>query len=164
MVAPKTSVPEKVGIRILGDSAENKYPLVPLLAIHVVERPEEGLEADQLFYNPRDLESMDSEAMLGLRNSIADMGLHTPLIVRAVTNDNTDLGKILHIDLVAGERRLRCLLKLYDENLEVYDWRTKTRKPAREVWTHVPCEVCYNISDDDALQIAWVENFQRQNL
>jgi ParB-like chromosome segregation protein Spo0J len=152
------------GIRVLGGSENNKYPLVPLLQIHVVERPEEGHDSEQLFYNPRDLDSMDSEGMLSLRDSIAKSGLHTPLTVRAITSDTSDSGEIIHIDLVAGERRLRSLFKLYEDNEEVYDWRTKERKPARQVYAYVPCEVWYNISDEEALSLAWMENFERQPL
>lgn len=163
MKTSRARAAKAVGIKVLG-GADNKYPEVPLMDIHVVERPEEGHEEEQLFYNARDLESMDSETMRDLRDSIAESGLHTPLIVRAITGDKTDDGTIVHIDLVAGERRLRSLLKLYEDNTVVYDWRTKTRKGAQEVWTHVPCEVWYNIPDEEALSLSWVENFIRQNL
>lgn len=155
----KTKGKAKQVISVLGGT-DSQYPLVPLLNIHVVERPEEGQEANQLFFNPRDLDSMDSEQMSSLRNSIAESGLHTPLIVRAITDED----KIVHIDLVAGERRFRSLLKLYEENGLVYDWRTKSKKPAQQVWSHVPCEVWYDISDEEALSLAWIENFERQNL
>jgi ParB-like chromosome segregation protein Spo0J len=143
----------------------NQYSLVPLLDIRVVDRPEEGHEHDQLFFNQRSLDSMDTEQMLSLRNDIATSGLHTPLIVRAITTDKTDSGDIVRIDLIAGERRLRSLLKLYEDNPLVYCRRTKTTKPAQEVYgLNVPCEICYNISDEEALGISWRENFQRQNL
>lgn len=154
----------RTDIRILGNSVDNKYPLVPLLKIHIVERPEEGSESNQLFYNPRDLESMDGEAMTSLRSSIKDTGLHTPLIVRAITSDGQDGSPIVHLDLVAGERRLRSLLRLYNDNPMVYDWRTKTQKSAREVYEYVPCELCYNISDEAALSLAWIENAEHQPL
>jgi ParB-like chromosome segregation protein Spo0J len=158
------SVSKNAGIKILGNSVDNRYPLAPLFDIRVVERPVEGQESTQLFFNPRDIESMDSENMRSLRTSIAQTGLHTPLIVRAITENSEDDGIIIRLDLVAGERRLRSLLCLHESNEPVYDWRTKTFRPAQEVWDFVPCEILYNISDEEALALAWMENFERQNL
>lgn len=151
-------------IRLLGGSEDNKYPLVPIPAITVVERPEEGKESEQLFYNPRSIESMTSEVMLRLRESIRRDGLHNPLLVRAYTQEGVAGAPIVRIELVAGERRFRSISCLYEENSLVFDWRTKTMRPAQQVYSHVPCEVLYNISDEEALRHAWTENDEREDL
>lgn len=165
MARSATSEFSKVAqVRLLGGSADNKYPLVPLSAITVVERPEEGKESEQLFYNPRSIESMTSDVMLKLRESIKRDGLHNPLLIRAFTIDDKDGAPIVRVELVAGERRFRSISCLFDDNEEVFDWRTKTDKPAREVYSHVPCEVLYNISDEEALRHAWTENDEREAL
>ena len=67
----KGKVNGKVAITI-GDSA---YPTIPLNKIQVVERPDEGEEHTKLFFNPRFLESFDSESMKDLRQSIQQIVL-----------------------------------------------------------------------------------------
>lgn len=49
-----------IGVRITGDGM---YPLVPLHAITIRERPEEGRESEQLFFNPRDYDSFSADEM-----------------------------------------------------------------------------------------------------
>lgn len=141
---------------------DSQFPLIPRRLIEVVERPEEGKEGDQLFYNPRGLEAMTGDVMLKLQTSIQRDGLHTPLMVRAFT-DETSEGSVRY-ELVAGERRFRSLDLLCEANTPVYDWRSKEMRPAREVYDTIPCEVFYNISDEEALRHAWTENDERENL
>lgn len=151
-------------IRLLRGSEDNQFPLIPRESIQVVERPEEGHESDQLFYNPRSIESMASEVMTKLRESIRRDGLHNPMMVRAFTEGSLPGTPIIRVELVAGERRWRSIDALCEENSLVYDWRSKEMRPAQDVYGHIPCEVFYNISDEEALRHAWTENDERENL
>jgi len=151
----------KKGVKILG---EGTYPLVPLKAIELAERPEEGKESNRIFFNPRALESFDSKAMTELRESIRQDGLVQPPVVRVSTSNNKKDGDILRVELVAGERRFRSISKLWEDNAECYDEDSQQMRPAREVYEHVPCKVLYNISDQTALRIAFKENNEHKSL
>lgn len=153
-----------IGVRITGDGM---YPLVPLHAITIRERPEEGRESEQLFFNPRDYDSFSADEMGKLRRSIARDGLHSPPMVRVFTKDGTPDGPIDKIELIAGERRLRSCQALYETNEDVLDRSVRGEKvyrPAREVLAKIPCEVLYNISDEEALRHAFTENHERRDL
>lgn len=142
---------------------DHHYPLVPLLRIGLVERPPEGQEADQLFFNPRSMDSFTPEAMAKLKGDIARDGLRNPPIVRVFTSDGSETGEIDRIELVAGERRLRSCLSLYEENAPVRDHRGKVR-PAQEVLASIPCSLLYNATDEEALRHAFLENDDHQPL
>jgi Trp operon repressor len=141
-----------------------RYPIVPLHSIEVVERPESGKEAEQIFYNPRSLESFTSEKMKSLRDSIQEDGLHSPLTVRAFTEDGTRKGAITRIQLVAGERRFRSINWLYDNDALCYDDMTETQVSAKKLYVGVPCKVLYNIDDKEALRVAFQENNEHLGL
>lgn len=96
---------------------EGKYPLVALKDIAVVERPTQGRETEQLFYNPRDVDSFTPESMQALLNSVRTDGLQQPPLARAITEN----GKLTSLQLIAGERRFRILTKIVEEDLACYD-------------------------------------------
>lgn len=100
------------GVKITGTT---KFPLVPTNDIRVVDRPEEG--EDRLFYNPRSLTDFSAEKMKKLELSVRSDGLQTPLLIRAVS----DNGTVVKAELVAGERRLRTLRRIVDEDLPCFD-------------------------------------------
>lgn len=149
------------GLKIIGDG---KYPLVPLFSIQLAERPEEGMESSKLFYNPRSIESFDSEAMNNLRESIQQDGLQQPPIVRVVTADGKKTGKITLIQLIAGERRYRSIYKLYEDDAECYDEDSGKMVAASTLYENIPCKVLYNIDDQTALRIAFKENNEHKSL
>ena len=88
------------------------FPLVPPHCIDIIDRNE-----DNLFYNPRSLDSFDEERMASLRTRIQIDGLQQPPIVRFVTENE----KVISVQLIGGERRLRSILQLIEEDLPVYD-------------------------------------------
>lgn len=108
----KTTPSKSKGIQIKGDG---KYPLVPLSAVTIVERPKKGEK--KLFYNPRSAERFSEDALASLRMSIRVDGLQKPPIVRTVEED----GIISKVELVAGERRTRCCMKIVADDLPCYD-------------------------------------------
>ena len=69
----------------------------------------------------------DKARMEELRTTIAEDGLENPLRLRPVTDENGD--QILQI--VNGERRLRTIQLLCQDNVECYDSGTETMRPAR---------------------------------
>lgn len=93
-----------------------KYPDIPIGSIEIVERPLEGEEHTKLFFNPRPSEDFSLESMAELRHSIRLNGLLQNLVVRTVGNDAEPRA----LELVAGERRLRTLQKLVEDNVHVY--------------------------------------------
>lgn len=102
------------GIQITG---EGKYPLVPTSCIQIVERPPPGKESEQLFYNPRGLESFKPEEMAEFRFSVRLDGLQTPPLVRAFV----ERGVVVRVELIAGERRLRSIQYIIDRDLPCLD-------------------------------------------
>ena len=102
------------GINLIGNG---KYPLVPLSAIQIVERPKDGEEDGKLFYNPRGLSSFTPERMQQLQISIRSDGLQQPPIVRAIMDGDS----ITSIELIAGERRIRSCRAIYDNDLSCFD-------------------------------------------
>lgn len=92
-----------------------KYPLVPLDSISIVERPNGG--EDKLFYNPRGLSSFTPERMEQLQYSIRTDGLQQPPIVRAISSGS----KVVDIELIAGERRIRSCKAIYENDLPCFD-------------------------------------------
>lgn len=102
------------GIQLVGDGSG--YPRVPLSAIEIVERPPEGQEHTKVFYNPRKLSSFTPESMVELYWSIRTDELLEPLVVRVLG----DADNISAVQLLAGERRLRTLMRLVSENVPCY--------------------------------------------
>jgi hypothetical protein len=146
-------------------SRDGKYQSVPLMSIEVIDRPQTESESKEvLFYNPRFLENFDTETMRTLRESICRQGLLTPLIVRAFTEGATRDGRVIKVQLIAGERRFRSLRYIYDKDLPVVDEETKEKVSGRAYYEKVACRVYFNIGDEEALQIAFKENDQRSPL
>lgn len=142
---------------------DGKYPLIPIDMIELAERPEEGEESQKLFYNPRSLDSFDTEAMSRLRESIQQDGLQQPPVVRIFTKEGSTT-EIERIELIAGERRYRSISMLFQENAMCYDEDTKEMVSARVLYKNIPCKALYNISDQQALRIAFKENNEHKSL
>lgn len=102
-----------------------KYPLVPLSAIEFAERPTSELDSEILFFNPRSLNSFSPEKMASIRNSIRGLGLLEPPVCRAWVDDS---GAVLRIQLIAGERRVRSLMHIVDQNLPCFDENAVKKK------------------------------------
>lgn len=119
MVSTKTAKPAakhdtQDGVEITG---AGKYPLVPLMAIRIVERPIEGAETSKLFYNPRSLSGFSPDGMAQLQHSIRADGLQQPPIVRAAREGKT----VTLVELIAGERRIRSFQAIYEQDLPCFD-------------------------------------------
>jgi len=116
------------GIQLITEG--NGYPKVPLNSIEIVERPPEGQEHTKVFFNPRKLSSFTPESMAELYWSIRTDELLEPLVVRVLGEANN----IQSVQLLAGERRLRTLMRLVAENVPCYSselavpekWRANT--------------------------------------
>jgi len=96
------------------------FPQVPLRKVQVIERPKPGCEQEVLFFNPRNSSSFKPDSMAELRQSIRTDELLDPIVVRAVMDGDI----ITAIQLLAGERRVRTLLQILDENLACYSQHT----------------------------------------
>lgn len=80
--------------------------------------------------------NFDSEALKQLAESIAEHGVLQPLIVRSLSNGN--------YQIIAGERR----------------WRAAKMAGLKEI----PVIIRDDITEEQAMQIAMIENLQRENL
>jgi hypothetical protein len=102
-----------VGIKIL---THNRYPLVPIEAIEIVDRPPEGEEHTKLFFNARSPIPLDHPEMRKLRHDLRIEEMHTPLLVDAITAESST-EVIERIELVAGERRKRNCAYIWEQDL-----------------------------------------------
>lgn len=98
-------------------TGEGKYPLVPLKSIEFAERPSDGQEDSILFFNPRSTEGFDEESMADLERTIRTDGLQQPPQVRAIGDGD----RIVKLQLIAGERRVRTLRKIVENDLPCFD-------------------------------------------
>jgi hypothetical protein len=94
------------------DSASNKFSLIPLSEIDIVERPAEGEENEKLFFNPRGPSSFTPDRMMQLQYSIRTDGIQQPPIVRL--NEDS-------YQLIAGERRIRSCQSIVENDLPCFD-------------------------------------------
>ena len=88
-------------------------------------------------YQPR--QQIDSESIVELSQSIAEKGVLQPLLVRPLTDTNS---KNIY-EIIAGERR----------------WRASQKAQIHEVPV-----IIEDLNDQETLEIALIENLQRQDL
>lgn len=120
MVFKSGKLSEKKRLDIVADDNSS---LVPIVAIRIVERPQEGHEHEKLFFNPRDLTSFTPEEMEDLLFSVRVDGLQNPLVVRAINEGGT----VSSVELISGERRLRVLQRIYEEDQLCFDEQSSTQ-------------------------------------
>ena len=97
----------------------------------------EEIDVEYIYPNPGQPRTVfDDDALEELAQSIQQVGLIQPLLVRKVDDK--------HYELIAGERRLRAVKKL----------NMKT----------VPCIVQAGIDEEESALMAIIENLQRENL
>ncbi len=101
-------------------------------------RTSKDVPVDQLHPSPfQPRQDFDEEALQSLSNSIAEKGVLQPLLVRRDPNDSE------RYEIIAGERR----------------WRASQMAQLHEVPV-----IIKELSDVDALEIAIIENIQREDL
>jgi hypothetical protein len=107
--------------------------------------------------NPRHLGRIEG-SLLGQGFSVSDMeelysdievnGLLTPFNCRWIL----DKGE-LKIEIIAGERRYRCIDRHLKKGGKVYSRKHKTSMSAKEVFAKVPCRIC-DASEKQALSLS----------
>ncbi len=136
----------------------NDLSRVRVDAIQVADLPADGFA----FSNPRsfaggragiDGQGFDNLSMTELRASIIEQGLQHPLLVRIIGEGDNE-----EIQLIAGERRLRCVWKIRDENTECFNRESQELGPGADVHEYVECRIYPDLSDLDAMKFAWQEN------
>lgn len=133
---------------------------VPLSIIQLTAPGFAGV-TDLEFRNPRHAlddgklkaHGFDKVSMDELRESIRTEGLENPLICRVIQNGDSEPV----IQLVAGERRKRCLDKLVKGNEDCYDPADGEFKAAKDVHKTVLCRVRL-LDDEDSFKLAFGEN------
>jgi ParB family chromosome partitioning protein len=119
------------------------WPARRLTSTDAPSSPPTTLPIDRLSPNRRQpRRSFDADAIAGLAKSVTQQGIVQPLVVRPVPNvDGTQ--HIEEYEIVAGERR----------------WRAGRAAGL----TEVPV-IIRQLSDQDALELAMIENIQREDL
>lgn len=111
----------------------------------------------EIHSNPRTLTNpgFKPEKMKELREGIRKDGLKQALEIRLVDGKPR---------LIAGERRLRNILNLVENDAECYNRRTRKWEKASKVYKKVPCVVTHCESDKDATRAAVLENLLHEHL
>jgi hypothetical protein len=126
---------------------------VPLSSIRYAEPPTDDKSGEYRWYNYRHVtkNGLGDEEMKALRNSIRDLGLlNKPLCCWAVDDNGIPFPKLL-----AGERRVRSLRTLVEENKKVFSIAKNVYVPAQDVYSHLIVTIRSIADDDEALSLAW---------
>lgn len=110
--------------------------------------------------NPRKRKGFDPESMNELQDTIAEDGLLENIILRRISADKDDPVYAI----VAGERRVRAMRSLIEEDCLVYNQTNGRREKASEVYSMIPALVQGNCTDDKAIRLAFLENDKRVDL
>ena len=126
------------------------YYEVPLSIIHIAPA-KDNIDPDDPCYwtNPRNLSKVgySPEEMDSLADSIAREGLQNAIVCRWYLEDDE-----LQIQVVEGERRLRTLRRLVDEDRMVFNG--KEYAPASKVYEHITCRIKL-LKNDEAFALAY---------
>jgi ParB-like chromosome segregation protein Spo0J len=118
------------------------------------------ISSDHFFRNAR--VSLHKQDMLTLRKHIQEHGLLQYLTVRPYRRPNKE--GYTH-ELILGSRRLRAILFLLDEHLQVYDKSVGHYRPAHEVYNGQTFVVnCRDCDDEEAIALSLGENLEREQL
>jgi ParB-like chromosome segregation protein Spo0J len=138
-------------------SEERKF-FVPADQIFILELSDLG-DQDDVRFNPRGLENggFAPENMESLKHAIKTQGLDTPLLVR-----KQDKG----YGLLAGERRLRSILQLIEDDEECFNPATNKIIPASALYLKigVECKVKECKSEIEYLKVSIGENVLHEPL
>jgi hypothetical protein len=104
------------------------------------------------FWNAR--QTFHAEEMNEVKESIRTIGLLYQPIVRKYNNS---------FQLIAGEKRLRSILALIEENASCYNKNTRQFEPAIKVYETLNCEVEIECDDKRASTISVAENLKRRD-
>jgi len=110
--------------------------------------------ATSLFWNAR--QDIDDEYMAELCQSIQCDGLLEEIVVRSLPDGR--------LQVVCGECRLRCILRLLEIKAECYNLLVGETQPASEVFGTIKSKVLKNCSDKQASRISVTENIKRRQL
>jgi len=115
------------------------------------------LTAKKTFRNART--NLQKEEMQSNRESIRKLGLIKPLLVRPILNDSDGF----LYELIAGERRLRNILKLRQERAECYNPEEALWQEANIVYAKVKCFV-RECDNETAIRLSIAENLEHSAL
>ncbi|RDJ35102.1 MAG: hypothetical protein DWQ19_09720 [Crenarchaeota archaeon] len=109
-------------------------------------------KAGATFFNPRlvagNRRGFSKEEMSELREAIRTEGLEHPLTLRSIGNK---------LQLISGERRLRCIQKLIKDDSKCYNPATKEWVPAAELYEYVEARIGEH-DDQTAWKLAYSAN------
>lgn len=152
-VVPSAPAPQQLPVETHPLAPQENHPLIvqpaqPPRVQPVAKKPEGEhifhLEVEKIKPNPHQpRKEFDELALKDLASSIREFGLLQPLVVSKIEKE-TDRGTEVEYQLIAGERRLRAVKLLGLER--------------------VPAIIRSIMKDTEKLEIAIVENLQRENL
>lgn len=122
--------------------------LIPVDQIEYAKRGDNSHSSDGMF-NPRTITGLDDNSIRELADSIAKDGLFKYPNVRPLGDK---------YQIVAGERRVRAIRLLIQEDALVHDEYSGEKVRASELYSQIPCRVLKTSDDRKALRIAFSEN------
>lgn len=148
---------------LLGQTPTQELGRVKVSEIQLSQKKKGGI-----FYNLR--QTFKKKSMASLKVSIAEIGLEAPILVRAIRNnpksefDQDKFPKNKLWELIAGERRIRAIMKLIEENADCVDPSTGNMSIATKAFEYVDAKILYNCSDEWALRLSVSENLEREQV
>ncbi len=119
----------------------------------------EEMQKDQGFRNIRRTQGFEKEAMKNTKESIRSLGLLKPITVRKIIEEGQAVYQI-----IAGERRARCVDSLAEENADCKIRGTDNFLPAKEAYEHIEVLLIENCDDALAEKINFEENDTSVNI
>lgn len=110
-------------------------------------------DEDCAFWNAR--QNFLNDKMLELKENIRKTGLISSPILRKYGEG---------VQLIAGERRLRSILSLIENDAECFNLDTQKMEPASKVYKKITCNFVKDCDDKLASQISVAENLKRNDL
>jgi ParB-like chromosome segregation protein Spo0J len=127
------------------------------LGIQLIDPNKIRLADDQItpskpFRNPRT--NLDTEEMANKRESIRTLGMLKAPLVRPLEDDPDYTHQ-----MIAGSLRLRCVLKLIDDDSQCYNSELAEMQPASQVYKTLRCQV-RECDEDTSIRISIAENLE----
>lgn len=148
---------------IFGDDVQHLHGNLFRARRGLVKLANSGLSVQEgklVYGNPRwfvnksgepEAKGIEKGKMEELRNSIQDEGLENPIRLRVKE------GKKNFLEVINGERRLRCVEQLCERDVPCFDAESNSQRPASEMYEWIECRIEF-MDDEMALRCALKPN------
>ena len=117
-----------------------------------IKLADDQITTDKPLRNPRT--HLNPDEMANKRESIRTLGIIKAPLVRPIQGDPSYTHQ-----MIAGSLRLRCVLKLIDDDSECYNSETAEWQPSSQVYRTIKCQV-RECDEETAIRISIAENLE----